>query len=358
MPNARAYRLRDRLLNADIDAASLQTLLNTSPDDYSAFCQLSQTLYAFEPLANIANGFSAVAGSAIARGLVIASPDALRALANSDYATEQLCKSADAVLILAEILKDITGERFSHWFEYDYNYQRIKQWVNAYGSKLKRQVFNSSGTWTAPASVLAWSASGVGSGGGGQNNAGGGGGGGGGEIKTLNKNTSIPSSNLSITIPNGGTSGFPGVNGSATTIGAELSAAGGSGGGAPGGGGGGTTTGNGWRDITELDLINAPWQCRTVSQKGGNGGDPGGMGANGKDGFPNTGGLGSFDNPATASTSGSGYGGGGGGGPLISGTSPSAAPAPPANTGAGGAGGDGVARGGASGVAVVHHLEA
>lgn len=359
MPSSEAITLRAGLLSGDIDGTELQSRLTTESSQLAAFTELCNARGSFEAIANSSTALPEVLASAAARSVAVASPVALRVMASSTYATGQLVTTANGALLFAEVLKDTTGGRYSHWRNIAVNYTRLKSYVNAAGSKLKRQLFTGSGTWTAPATTLAWSAFAGGAGGGGGIDGSGGGGGGGGALVTVNFASSIPSTNQSVTIPSGGTADSA-TQASSTTIGSIVTAVGGFGSTTTAAGaGGGTTAGGGYLAMSDIDVNNAAWQAINATQAGGAGGAgnivANVLGAAGSDGFPRTGGAPGFVTPNTLSQPGTAFGGGGGGACDTAGITGNSAAA---NSCAGGSGArtSGAGTGG-SGYAVIYWLE-
>ncbi|MEJ5201900.1 MAG: glycine-rich domain-containing protein [Anaerolineales bacterium] len=349
MPSFGSINLRTDLLEGDYSAATFNTAL-TDPTIAAQFTELVNSCVSAETLANSTVALPVILGSANARTIAANGPAFLRACANSGYATHQLVTTLNGANLFALVLADTTGHRFSHWRNISANYQRLKTYVNATGSRLRRQTFTTSGTWTLPATLRAMSIFAVGGGGGSENYSEGGGGGG--EIVCANV-VELPNTNQMVTIGAGGTggqnTGSPGGN---TSVGTLINAIGGNGTTSSiGGAGGGTTTNGGYKSFTDWeDPLNAVFQCVSASQKGGDGGNYGsGIGKAGGDGLPGTGGRPGFTVPWTAAQPGRRFGGGGGG----YGDGPYGVSAD-ANSGAG-AGGR-YANGG-SGIVVIYWLE-
>ena len=358
MPSISALIMRTDLLSGTYTAGTFETALGTS-SNAAAFTELANSYGSAEMLANSTTAFPVIAGSSTARTIATNAPAFLRACANSGYATEQLVTTADGATMFGIVLRDTSGSRFGHWRNFTNNYNLIKSFVNKSGSKLKSQTFTSTGTWTAPATLRAMSIFGVGGGASGVASTVGGRGGGGGEIECLNiPLASLPSTNQTVTIGAGGTSGSSG-NGANTTVGALFTASGATWGGA--GSGGGTTTNGGYINFTDWEYpLTTAFQCFTASQQGGNGGAgnttiSATLGNPGEDGLPGSGGNPCYD--SSGATAGRAYGGGGGGSANSSSTNGSAADA---NTGGGGGGTDGggtYGGNGGSGIAVIYWLE-
>lgn len=355
MPSISALQMRTALLSGTYTAVTFQTALATAANS-AAFTELANSYGSAEMLVNSTTAFPVIAGSSTARTIATNAPAFLRACANSGYATEQLVTTADGAELFGIVLRDTTGSRFSHWRNLTNNYNLIKSFVNKSGSKLKSQTFTSTGTWTAPASIKAMSVFGVGGGASGRANTSGGGGGGGGEIECLNVPlASLPSTNQTVTIGAGGTSGSSGIGGN-TTVGALFTASGATFG---SGAGGGSTTNGGYINFTDWESpFTAAFQCFNASQKGGTQtipGTSGTLGGPGGDGLPGSGGNPSYD--STGSTGGRAYGGSGGSAGQTSNLGGNNASA---NTGGGGGGADSAgtyAGDGGSGIAVIYWLE-
>lgn len=364
MPSLTAIGLRTALLSGTYTAGTFETALATA-STAAAFVELVNTYGSSEILVNSTVAFPVIAGSSTARTISSNAPSFLRACANSSYATEQLVTTTDGAALFGIVLRDATGGKFSHWRDISVNYSRIKAWVNATGSKLKRQIFTSTGPWTKPTTLYAMSIFAVGGGSlGGYIGAGGAAGGSGGEIECVNiAFASLPAANQTVTIGSGGTTGTP--NGGNTTVGSLITASGAT---SPGysstpTAGGGTTASGGYAAFTDWEApLFAAWQCVNASQQGGSGGAGNGSGITvglpGADGLPGTGGNPGYGTPTTAPKSGSAYGGGGGSAADVGATTPVAAAA---NSGAGGGGYDftspSAGSAGGSGIAVIYWLE-
>lgn len=350
MPSLGSINLRTDLLEGDYSAATFNTAL-TDPTIAAQFTELVNSYVSAETLANSTVALPVILGSANARTIAANGPAFLRACANSGYATHQLVTTVNGANLFALVLKDTTGHRFSHWRNISANYQRLKTYVNATGSLLRRQIFTTSGTWTLPATLRAMSIFAVGGGGGSQAYDVLDGGGGGGEIVCVNV-VALPNTDQMVTIgAGGGISTYSGLPGGNTSVGTLINAIGGNGGTNIGGAGGGTTKNGGYKSFTDWeDPLDAVFQCVSASQKGGTGGNYGnGIGQAGGDGLPGTGGRPGFSAPQTSAQPGRRFGGGGGGqGVEVSGVSASA------NSGAGAGAG---ASNGGSGIVVIYWLE-
>lgn len=287
--------IRDNLLSGSLTAGTLQTALGDA-DNLAAFKLLVNSVRSIKTLISDSTAITAIAGSALAIGVV----------AQSDYATTQICRNSNAlktILTTATSLTAYTGNSS--------NNARLKNQVNKGASKLKRQIFTSSGTFTAPSAgmaarlILLIGAGGCGSVSQSTNTIGGGGGGGG-ETKVLYE----PSpANTSVSITIGAAGETQEANGGNTIAGALLTALGGSGANdTVGGVGGGTTTNSGRTNLNDTDILNAVWPSLvSFAQKGGDGGDgTTGTGESGEQGLTGAGGG--------QHLAGTGYGSGGGGG--------------------------------------------
>lgn len=360
MPSFGSINLRTDLLEGDYSAATFNTAL-TDPTIAAQFTELVNSYVSAETLANSTVALPVILGSANARTIAANGPAFLRACANSGYATHQLVTTVNGADLFALVLTDTTGHRFSHWRNISANYNRLKMYVNATGSRLRRQIFTTSGTWTLPNTLRAMSIFAVG-GGGGSRNFWAAGAGGGGEIVCLNV-VELPNTDQMVTIGAGGVGGTSGSPGGNTSVGTLINAIGGngSGGSSIGGAGGGTTTNGGYKSFTDWeDPLDAVFQCVSASQKGGAGGNHGfDIGQAGEDGLPGTGGRPGFTTPSTGAQPGRRFGGGGGGtgstrpGYGFDGVSTGGVSAA-ANSGAG-AGGRSAS--GGSGIVVIYWLE-
>ncbi len=347
--------MRTALLSGQYTAGTFETALATTANA-GYFTELCNTYGSADILVNSSTALPVIVGSSTARTIATNAPTFLRACANSSYATEQLVTTTNGANLFALVLRDNTGGKFSHWRDITTNYNRIKSWVNASGSKLKSQTFTSSGTWTKPTTLLAMSIFAVAGGGkGSQDDYGGGAGGG--EIECVNvASGSLPGSNQTVTIGAGSTS--TASSGGDTTVGTLITASGGGSTSTTAAGvGGGTTANGGYLAFTEWKTpLTAAFQCVNAAQKGGNGASgAASTWTPGSDGLPGTGGNPAYNATALVlSTGGKAYGGGGGSGENGS----SAGGAAAANTGGGGGGGTGAAGGnGGSGIAVIYWLE-
>lgn len=158
------------------------------------------------------------------------------------------------------------------------NYTNLKNAAALAASKLKRQVFTASGTWTMPASLLAFLAVVVGGGGGGAGTDTGatvGRSGGAGQFQIVTP--ALPTADITITVGAGGAggpAGGNGGNGGSSSLGAIASSVGGTGGEYAGnagtGGSSGTLSGTA-SDITDPAVATGVWQLNAVNLKGPDG---------------------------------------------------------------------------------------
>ncbi len=224
--------------------------------------------------------------------------------------------------------------------------------VNRSDSFLKRDTFNASGTWTYPATTGIYS-SGVHAlqvvtlGPAGTAAAAAsprsGGGGAGGQLKVDQiAELSLPTANVTVTLPAAG-SGSPSTFGSLTSAAAGANAINTAGGVAAGGG---STVNSSYFNTTGLDSV--PWHIGSCSIKGGDGGQSVASAANGSDGTAGASGSGGAGSTADTTPAGAGTGLGSGGGSGRSSATAAAAASgasATANTGCGAGGGNRTATG-------------
>lgn len=293
------------LLGGSISSANLETKLTTDDAFLGAWKALIKSGTVKALIANT-TAFSIIAGSSTAFSSLLDIAGAQ--LAASDSATTAISNDSNAIKTV------VTNTAYLNlWQNVSANKTRLQARINASGSKLKRQEFTSSGTWTAPGTpIVALSVCAVGGGGNGGNASafGSGSGGSGAEVKTQSFTSGLPTSDVTVTIGSASTS---------SSFGAFLSASGGN----VGADGGGTITGGGLNSGTIYDsqIELAIWQPNTASKQGGSGGysatspTPGGSGGAGLSG---SGGVGGNSSPGYG---GSGVGSGGGGGSAVGGSS-------------------------------------
>lgn len=308
--------IKNRLLAGSLDSSALQTELGD--DNYlAAFKNIIASKQSMEQLISDETAFTAIAGSALASGVIAA----------SDKTTKFLCRNSQALYIAFT-----NSSMYQAYVSNTNNKIRMRKQVNAGRSKLKRLIYTADNTFTQPTNgMLAYILAGVGGGGGGGSASAdsGGGGGGGGQSKFIVKTSGLTSENIDIVIGNSGAPvlNSPGTAGTITTFTTSitstllLSSAGGGGGSGlstgngpfSGGSGGGSTSGG---SVYDGNLIDAFWPVFADSSvKGGDGGEgrPGNTGENGEDGIFGSGGLGHVAYSIEASP-GTGFGSGGGGG--------------------------------------------
>ncbi len=340
----RAQHIAHLLLGGYIDSTALETALTTNDQFAGAWKRLLRSGTAKALIASPAS-FDIIAGSATAFGQLLELSGAQ--LAASDSATEAISNNSTAIKTV------VTNSTYLNlWNNVPANKTRLQARINASGSKLKRQEWTSSGTWTAPGTpIVALSIFAVGGGGNGGNGGWNGGstageagaGGSGAESATHSATSSLPTTNQTVTV---------GTAAVASSFGSFLTAD-------PGVSGtkGGSTTSGGGSDVSSIyDQIPsaAIWQPNTASKQGGNGGNGGSSGGNvggtaGLVGLSGTGGAaGTVAGGPSATTAGggSGIGSAGGSGAIIY---PAGAGA--ANGASVGAGNYGCGGGGGSGTA-------
>lgn len=310
----RAQHIAQLLLGGYIDSAALETALTTNDAFLGAFNRLLKS-GTVKALLSSSTAFGVIAGSTSAFAALLDQSGEL--LAASDSATTAISDNSNAIKTV------VTNATYLNlWQNVPANKTRLQARINASGSKLKRQEWTSSGTWTAPGTpIVALSVFAIGGGGnggiggwdGGSTRAETGSGGSGAESATKSATTSLPTTNQTVTV---------GAVTAASSFGAFLTAAGGESGikGTfyPAGGGSDVSA------IYDTDFQNAIWQPNTASKRGGDGGwsfnitnnsngNPGVAGLTGSGGAAGTQGGGS----AVSAGAGSGAGSGGGGGAAI-----------------------------------------
>lgn len=356
-----------RLLAGTLSGSELETALTTNASAYLGPWREILKTTELNALLNSPTALAAIFASETAFDALLNSGDSGYALAASDSATLLISNTSAAAKTV------VTNSAYlDFWWTVPANKTRLQNRINASGSKLKRQVWTSSGTWTAPgAPIVALSVFAVGKGGdggvggwdGGSTTGQPGAGGSGAESAAKSATTSLPTTNQTVTVST--TIVTP------SSFGAFLTAACGVNGAqaGPPTTGGGSTVGT----IYDADPTNAIWQPNTGSKQGGSGAFGGGGNSNnngnaGSAGLTGSGGAGGtvIAGPAaTAAGAGTGIGSGGGSGANIypsgaAGVNGSSALS--TNYGSGGGGGSGtasVANGGlgAPGLVVAYWVE-
>ena len=196
-------------------------------------------------------------GSVTAKSLILESSVALFVIASNELATRNIFSVAD----LAK--EALTNAAFFDAYRANFdNYKRLKRMVNK--SKLKQAVFKASGTLSVN-NMIAYSALAIGAGStgftSGLNQTGAGG-----EVKAVSQILSMTDT-LTINV------GSPATVGNSSTIVTStpttlISALGGQTAGLPDNGGG-TDSGGGLNNLSDLDILNSPWQFYNCSAKGG-----------------------------------------------------------------------------------------
>ncbi len=347
--------LEQKLLGGGIIASQLETELADSLN-LGAFRKLINIWGNRQVLLQTPGALTAMFGSNYARESLFLYEEIMIDIAQSTIATDYLTRSGAALLELFE-----NSTAFNYYRNTAANYTILKSFVNGANSKLKRDIFLSSGTFTPAGTLLGLVMAGVAGGGNGATGAPAtnqaGGGGSGGEFKIIKLTTSLPTTGQSVTVGNAGLT---------TTLGALFSTTAGNSaanGASTAGATAGTTSGGGTASITDTDLSGAVWQTTNCSVAGGAGGlggngtnSPSGSG-NGTAGTAGASGAGGTAGAFGVSVGGAGSGlgsGGGGGGGNFSGTGGSGT----ANTGCGGGGtvSGSTAGSGGTGILVVYSI--
>lgn len=364
MPSLAAKELKIDLLSSVYTGTTLESAL-ASAVFTANFVELITDNGSAATLCSSSAAMTAICNSATARSLCLLSSNFLYQAARSDNATACICQTNGN--FIASIISSATYLRY--WQNNANNKQRLKDQINAAGSKLKRQVFTSSGTWTKPTTLLAFSYF-LGAGGGGGSTgvaAGGSGGGGGGQTMVGTVAVGSVTTNQTITIGAGGAAGSAGSN---SSIGSLVTATGGSANttSTSGAGGGGSTSGGGYLNFFDNDPQNAIAQPITAAQIGGVGGNGATTATNGVDATDGYilysrggGGMGGTGVNGFGGLAGNYGAGGGGGGRGTTGTT-SASAATNNSSGGGGGGGNNSGAGtngftGGSGLCVIYWAE-
>lgn len=348
----RSQHIANLLLGGNITSVQLESAITTNDSFNGAWKRLLRSGTIKSLIANT-TAFGIIAGSATAFGdlLTIAGTQ----LAASDSATTAISNDSNAIKTVVT-----SATHLNLWNNVPANKTRLQARINASGSKLKRQVWKTSGTWTAPVTpIVALSVFAIGGGGNGGNGGWDGGstrgeagsGGSGAEASTKSATTSLPTTNQTVTV---------GSAAAASSFGSFLTAAAG-----VSGSKGGSTTSGGGSDVSSIydsDLENAIYQPTTASKQGGNGAN-GGLssgnvnGSAGIGGLSGSGGIAGTQNGSSCTNAGAGAGltSGGGSGAIIYPGGASAANGADATNiadqyGCGGGGGSGTAGASSGGV--------
>jgi len=333
----RALRLANNLLSGALNSTTLQTRLGTA-SEVAAFALLCESA-TFEAIAQDAAAMAAVAGSALASDVLVGSYKGMLRASASPVAMAQLGTSQtflNKAVLVGVTIETLLASPYAHTqiLMVPANLTKLKSAVTTAGanSKLKRQFFTASGTWSVPGGfrkgVVLMSGDGGNSPS--QSTAISKGGGGGGQWKA-SPFTATP--NTSMTVTKSGSAVFAGIT-------ALAGAAANNGSGGPGGGSTQTRVGS-HADIPDYDMDSLPWIGVTLNLPGGTGGATTASTSGGGGG-----GGGGGGNGAASASAGTRYGGGGGGGKDLAGTVGSND-----NGGAGAGGGGGGGGGGTAGAA-------
>lgn len=251
------------LLGGSLTSSQLESELST-PYNLGAFRKMLGISFVRRQLLNDPSILNIIFNSDKAATALLSDFDALNYIATSDNIINTIVSNPTALKAM------LTNDTAFFNVKNSSLYAKIQAKVNVSGSKLKRQIFTSSGTFTIPISGLAaCTVFLVGSGGattaGGIGGVGGygPGGGGGGETKVF-KFTTMPSSNVAVTVST--TSSFGGfaiAAAGSSSINAAVFPNGGT--------GGGSTSGTVPLSV-DYSPTTAAWQPNNYSVKGGDGG--------------------------------------------------------------------------------------
>ena len=135
--------LRQLVLDENISSGTLETRLTSAVGNLGAFRALMGIRSSVKMFLGSSPSLTIMAGSNKAMEVIAQSPEAMEVFAANDNATEIFSNNAKSA-------KQITNNiiSFNAYFSISTNYARLQARVNASGSKLKRQIFNSTSTFS------------------------------------------------------------------------------------------------------------------------------------------------------------------------------------------------------------------
>ncbi len=263
---------RQRLLAGSLDATDLETEL-ADDNKKASFNAMINNYGNAQKLFENETSFLNIFGSATAWAIVKTSSGAIDAIVESLVATKIAVENSDIIQEILQSANFYNSLRKS-------SFQTLKLHINNSYSKLKRQVFYSTGSFIPAVNIALVCSLLIAGGGGGGSYAGFltvHGGGGGGEMK-VDFVSSLVAGTYAVTV---GAGGGDRANGSNSVF-QSITANGGESGyyldgtpPNPAGTGGGTTTNGGLNSLFDVDIENAVWHLEALSIKGGKGAETG-----------------------------------------------------------------------------------
>lgn len=313
--SAFGLHIRQSLLGDLITSSQLNTLL--ADGNYIAgLINLLNTPSSLKMILGNETALNILLGSSLGSAYLFDSPETMDIFADNDRATEILMRNSTGLVSFTSKQVAIASYNYSQSRR-----DRINQYINETGYKLKRQNFTANGTFTYSDTLAKLSILAVGAGGNGSNvSVGGqvGQGGGGGEIVNIIQTSSFLASGATLVMG-------VGVNTTinTTTVVADKGTTGENDPETRGTGGGADSGDNPILYLPNVihtsDILNNFWNYGNFTVKGGDGGDgsENGYAAKSSTSNPNTsrfgiGGI--YTNATTAPTGGTGIGSGGAGG--------------------------------------------